>query len=74
MIDHTAGLYLMDPKVRFFGFIPYQEKTDAAVAKLRKLMAHGRVFVAEAAPAAAFSLRRLRHGWQRTRKSSFALL
>ena len=40
-MDHTAGLYLMDPKVRFFGFIPYQEKTDAAVAKLRKLMAAG---------------------------------
>ena len=40
-MDHTAGLYLMDPKVRFVGFIPYQEKTDAAVAKLRKLMAAG---------------------------------
>ena len=40
-MDHTAGLYLMDPKVRFFGFIPYQEKTDAAVAKLRKLIAAG---------------------------------
>ena len=35
-IDHTAGLYLMDSKVRFLGFIPYQEKTDTAVAKLRK--------------------------------------
>ena len=41
VIDHTAGLYLMDPKVRFFGFVPYQEKTDAAVAKLRKLAAAG---------------------------------
>ena len=40
-MDHTAGLYLMDPKVRFFGLIPYQEKTDAAVAKLRKLIAAG---------------------------------
>ena len=40
-MDHTAGLYLMDPKVRFFGLIPYQEKTDVAVAKLRKLMAAG---------------------------------
>ena len=39
VIDHTAALYLMDPKVKFFGFIPYQEKTDAAVAKLRKLAA-----------------------------------
>ena len=41
VIDHTAALYLMDPKVRFFGVIPYQEKTDAAVAKLRKLAAAG---------------------------------
>ena len=40
-MDHTAGLYLMDPKVRFFGLIPYQEKTDVAVAKLRKLIAAG---------------------------------
>ncbi len=40
-IDHTAGLYLMDSKVRFLGFIPYQEKTDTAVAKLRKLIAAG---------------------------------
>ena len=40
-IDHTAGLYLMDSKVRFLGFIPYQEKTDTAVAKLRKLVAAG---------------------------------
>ena len=40
-MDHTAGLYLMGPTVRFFGFIPYQEKTDVAVAKLRKLMAAG---------------------------------
>ena len=39
VIDHTAALYLMDPKVGFFGVIPYQEKTDAAVAKLRKLAA-----------------------------------
>ena len=41
VIDHTAALYLMDPKVKFFGFIPYQQKTDAAVAKLRKLAAAG---------------------------------
>ena len=41
VIDHTAVLYLMDPKVRFFGFVPYQEKTDAAVAKLRKLASAG---------------------------------
>jgi protein SCO1 len=41
VIDHTAGIYLMDPTIRFFGFIPYQEKTDVAVAKLRKLMATG---------------------------------
>ena len=40
-MDHTAGLYLMDPKVRFFGLITYREKTDAAVAKLRKLLAAG---------------------------------
>ena len=40
-IDHTAGLYLMDSKVRFLGLIPYQEKTDTAVAKLRKLIAAG---------------------------------
>ena len=40
-IDHSAGVYLMDSKVRFFGFIPYQEKTDTAVAKLRKLIAAG---------------------------------
>jgi protein SCO1 len=40
-MDHTAGLYLMDRTVRFFGFIPYEEKTDVAVAKLRKLMAAG---------------------------------
>jgi protein SCO1 len=40
-IDHTAGLYLMDSKARFFGHIPYHEKTDAAVAKLRKLIAAG---------------------------------
>ena len=40
-IDHIAGLYLMDSKVRFLGFIPYQEKTDTAVAKLRKLIAAG---------------------------------
>ena len=40
-MDHTAGLYLMDPKVRFFGLISYQEKTDVAVAKLRKLIAAG---------------------------------
>ena len=40
-MDHTAGLYLMDPAVRFSGFIPYQEKTDVAVAKLRKLIAAG---------------------------------
>ncbi len=40
-IDHTAGLYLMNSKVRFLGFIPYQEKTDTAVAKLRKLIAAG---------------------------------
>jgi protein SCO1 len=38
-IDHTAGLYLVDPTVRFFGLIPYQEKTDVAVAKLRRLIA-----------------------------------
>jgi protein SCO1/2 len=38
-MDHTAGLYLMDPMVRFFGLIHYQEKTDVAVAKLRKLAA-----------------------------------
>jgi hypothetical protein len=31
----------MDPKVRFFGSIAYQEKTDTAVAKLRKLIAAG---------------------------------
>jgi protein SCO1 len=40
-MDHTAGLYLMDSNVRFFGFIGYQEKTDVAVAKLRKLIAAG---------------------------------
>jgi protein SCO1 len=40
-MDHTAGLYLMDPMVRFFGLIPYQEKTDVAVTKLRKLIAAG---------------------------------
>ena len=40
-MDHTAALYLMDPAVRFSGFIPYQEKTDVAVAKLRKLIAAG---------------------------------
>ena len=34
VMDHTAILYLMDPNVRFFGVIPYQEKTDEAVAKL----------------------------------------
>jgi protein SCO1 len=40
-IDHTAGLYLMDSKIRFLGLIPYQEKTDTAVVKLRKLIAAG---------------------------------
>jgi protein SCO1 len=40
-IDHTAGLYLMDSKLRFLGLIPYQEKTDTAVVKLRKLIAAG---------------------------------
>ena len=38
---YVIDLYLMDPTIRFFGFIPYQEKTDVAVAKLRKLMATG---------------------------------
>jgi protein SCO1 len=40
-IDHTAILYLMDQQVRYVGFIGYQEKTDAAIAKLRKLIAPG---------------------------------
>jgi protein SCO1/2 len=40
-MDHTASLYLMDSAVRFSGFISNQEKTDVAVAKLRKLIAAG---------------------------------
>ena len=41
VMDHAAGLYLMDPTGKFVGLIAYQEKTASAVAKLRALAARG---------------------------------
>ena len=41
VMDHTAGLYLMDPNGKFVGLIAYQENTASAIAKLRKLAAQG---------------------------------
>ena len=39
VMDHSAIIYLMDPKERFFSAIPYQEADDAALAKLHRLVA-----------------------------------
>ena len=41
VMDHAAGLYLMDPNGKFVGLIAYQENTASAIAKLRKLAAQG---------------------------------
>ena len=41
LMDHTAGIYLMDGKGYFVGLINYQEEADKAVAKLRSLAARG---------------------------------
>ena len=38
VMDHSAVLYMMDPKGKFVGVIPYQEDTAKAVAKLKKLV------------------------------------
>ncbi len=37
--DHTASVFLFDRKADFFGTVDYQDKPDAALAKLKRLMA-----------------------------------
>ncbi|HMN87259.1 MAG TPA: SCO family protein [Bauldia sp.] len=39
LMDHTASVYLLDGTGRFTGIIDYQEQTESAMAKLRKLIA-----------------------------------
>ena len=40
-VNHTATVFLMDARGRFFGTIGYGEDPKAAVAKLRRLLADG---------------------------------
>ena len=37
-MDHTAAVYLLDPKGRFVGIINFQEETSKAMTKIRRLM------------------------------------
>lgn len=37
-VDHTALMFMMDSKGRFFGTIDYHEKTEIALEKLRRLL------------------------------------
>ncbi len=41
LMDHTAGIYLMNAKGLFVGLINYQEDSDKAIAKLKALIAQG---------------------------------
>lgn len=38
-MDHTASVYLLDPKGRLVGTLDYQEKDETALAKLKRLIA-----------------------------------
>jgi protein SCO1/2 len=38
-MDHTAATYLIDPQGRFVGVINFQEPTDKAMIKIRRLLA-----------------------------------
>ncbi|MER2604560.1 MAG: SCO family protein [Siculibacillus sp.] len=40
-MDHTAAVYLLDAQGRFVGIINFQEATDKAMAKIRRLLAAG---------------------------------
>ncbi|MDD7911194.1 SCO family protein [Pseudovibrio exalbescens] len=40
-MDHTAGVYMMNPAQEFLGTISYGEPHDAAVEKIRKLIEQG---------------------------------
>lgn len=40
-MDHTASVLLLDPAGDFFGTIAYEENSDAAIAKLKRLAAKG---------------------------------
>jgi protein SCO1/2 len=37
-MDHTAATYLVDPQGRFVGVVNFQEPTDKAMIKIRRLM------------------------------------
>lgn len=40
-MNHTALVYLMDREGKFFGTLDYEEKPDARLAKLRRLLKEG---------------------------------
>ena len=40
-MNHTASIYLLDSAVNFKGTIAYQENTDVALSKLRRLLKGG---------------------------------
>jgi protein SCO1 len=40
-MDHTASVLLLNRKGDFFGTISYEENTDTAIAKLRRLVREG---------------------------------
>ena len=37
-MDHTASVYLLDDKAQFVGTVDYQEKSEAVMAKLKRLV------------------------------------
>ena len=39
LMNHTASVFLVDSKGQFFGTIAYEEATDTAIAKIRRLLA-----------------------------------
>lgn len=40
-MDHTAAVYLLDAQARFVGVINFQEPTDKAMIKIRRLVSKG---------------------------------